>query len=96
MQLQLLLKTDASKQKIEDVFEFIQESSLVQIKPPLTVVEQLEHTPLQPEKLGQLLVDAGAVTPRELEQVLELQKQQTHSSVGELLVQQGGCGACSG
>ncbi len=89
LHLQLQLKTGAGKQKIEDVFEFIQESSQVQIKPPLTVVEQLEHTPLQPEKLGQLLVDAGAVTPRELEQVLELQKQQTHSSVGELLVQQG-------
>ncbi len=89
LQLQLLLKTDASKQKIEDVFEFIRESSQVQIQPPLTVVDQLAHTPLQPEKLGQLLVDAGAVTPRELEQVLELQKQQTHSSVGELLVQQG-------
>ena len=38
-------------------------------------MDQLAHTPLQPEKLGQLLVDAGAVTPRELEQVLELQKQ---------------------
>jgi len=89
LHIKLSLKTEAPKQKIEDVFEFIQESSLVQIQPPLMVVKQLQQIPLQPEKLGQLLVDAGAVTPRELEHVLKLQKQQVQSSVGELLIQEG-------
>lgn len=89
LQLQLLLETDAPKQKIEDVFEFIQDSSEVHIQAPLDVVQQLAQTPPQPEKLGQLLVDAGVVTPRELEQALVAQKQQHQATVGELLVQQG-------
>lgn len=89
LQLSLLLETNADKQTIEDVFEFIQESSEVQIRAPLKTVEQIAQTPPQPEKLGQLLVDAGVVTPRELQQALVAQKQQQDASVGELLVQQG-------
>lgn len=89
LQLQLQLDTPVHKQKIEDVFEFIQDSSTVHIRAPLNRVAQLEQTPPQAEKLGQLLLDAGVVTPRELDQALVAQKQQVSASVGELLVQQG-------
>lgn len=86
LQLQLLLETDAPKQKIEDVFEFIQDSSEVHIQAPLDVVQQLAQTPPQPEKLGQLLVQQGAVPQAVVEAAVHRQAHQEHKRANDYQV----------
>lgn len=89
LNLSLVLVTDANKQTIEDVFEFIHESSEIHIQAPLKITEQIKAIPQQIDKLGEVLLEAGAVTKRELNQALEQQKTQHDKAVGELLVAQG-------
>lgn len=91
LQLTLVLDSEASKQQIEDVFEFIQDSSKISISSPEKVRQTLQQMPTVDEKIGTLLVHAGAVTERELQQALSQQKQQPQSdkTLGQVLIEQG-------
>ncbi len=91
LQLTLVLDSEASKQQIEDVFEFIQDTSKISISSPEKVRQTLQQMPTVDEKIGTLLVHAGAVTERELQQALSQQKQQPQSdkALGQVLIEQG-------
>lgn len=88
LQLFIELNSAVSKKELEDVFEFIQDSSKIQITVPVNITHQLEQQEVVDEKLGTLLVQAGAVTERELAQALQVHKVQ-EIALGEALVQQG-------
>lgn len=88
LQLFIELNSAVSKKELEDVFEFIQDSSKIQITVPAKISQQLEQQDVVDEKLGALLVQAGAVTERELAQALHVHKTQ-EIALGEALVQQG-------
>ncbi|MBY0419919.1 MAG: Hpt domain-containing protein, partial [Pararheinheimera sp.] len=88
LQLFIELSSAVSKKELEDVFEFIQDSSKIQITVPAKITQQLEQQEVVDEKLGTLLVQAGAVTERELAQALQVHKVQ-EIALGEALVQQG-------
>jgi two-component system, chemotaxis family, sensor kinase CheA len=88
LQLFIELNSAVSKKELEEVFEFIQDSSKIQITVPVNITHQLEQQEVVDEKLGTLLVQAGAVTERELAQALQVHKVQ-EIALGEALVQQG-------
>jgi two-component system chemotaxis sensor kinase CheA len=97
--LEIAFKTDCDKQTIMDVFEFINDDSHVHILPPQSKLsDYAEHI----EKLvaldghnriGDLLVEVGALTRSELEQALNTQKTGNNNliskPIGEILVEQG-------
>ncbi len=94
LQLKLDFASDAGKQQIEDVFEFVQDNSVVVITTPQHIEQSLQNIAPSDEKLGALLVSVGAVTERELQSALQTQQQQQQQSqkeqaLGELLVEQG-------
>ncbi len=88
LQLYVQLNSTVGKKELEDVFEFIQDSSKIHITVPSKISQQLEQQEVVDEKLGTLLVQAGAVTERELAQALQVHKTQ-EIALGEALVQQG-------
>lgn len=94
--LEIRLRSSASKAEIEDAFEFVREDCQLRILPPGSRVEDfmrlIEDLPEDRLRLGELLVDCGAVTPRELQSVLAAQEQErgrdgTTPPIGELAVQ---------
>lgn len=70
--------TSASKQEIEDVFEFIREDCQLHILPPHSQIEDylrlIESLPESPGRLGEMWVRSGALTSHELEWVLAHQR----------------------
>ena len=90
LQLKFELASTATKQQIADVFEFVQDNSKVLITPPQQIKATLDALPTVDEKLGTLLVNAGAVTERELQTALSSQKgQDKEVALGQVLVDQG-------
>lgn len=94
LSMELQLESAVKKQELEDVFEFIQDSSDVVIQPPAEMKDKLQQLPVVDQPIGQVLLDAGAVTEKELEKALQLQTQdireeKTAVAVGQMLVQQG-------
>ncbi|WP_337841578.1 chemotaxis protein CheA [Rheinheimera sp.] len=94
LQLDMQLQSTASKQDIEDVFEFIQDSSEVLIQAPAELKQKLQQLPMVDQPLGEVLLEAGAVTAKELEKALQTQQQEIRQdkstvAVGQMLVQQG-------
>ncbi|MDP2786769.1 MAG: chemotaxis protein CheA [Pseudomonadota bacterium] len=91
------LKSAASKEAIEGVFEFVREDSRIHILPPNSLIndyiELIRSLPEDDLHLGEILVKSGVLTQRELDEGLNLQK--THADdaagtqpIGEILVQQ--------
>ena len=95
----LAFNSDATKEAIEAVFEFAQDDCDIRILPPRTKQEEyLELLDDLPEdnliRLGEILVQVGAVTPRELQNALQVQERQTEEKsdaptkrLGEILTQ---------
>ncbi len=92
LSVHLELNSAAGKQELEDAFEFVRDGSDIHIQVPIQISEQLASQAVSDEKLGTLLVQAGAVTERELQQALAVQKQQ-EIAIGQALVQQGAVSA---
>jgi two-component system chemotaxis sensor kinase CheA len=71
-------KSNADKQSIENVFEFIRSDSLVRILPPRSqLAEYILHIQDLPEedmRLGEILVRSGSLTQAELNEALQIQK----------------------
>ena len=87
-------ESQASKQDIEDAFEFIREDSQLLILPPHSKIEAylnlIVSLPESPRKLGEILLKSGALTAHELQRVLALQSAapQPAPPLGTLLVEE--------
>ena len=96
------LDSEADKGEIEGVFEFVQDDCVIKILPPFSRVELylqlIEELPEDNYKLGEILTRSGALTQRELQEILAEQQQQhdsledgseqTAQPIGELAVKQ--------
>lgn len=97
----ILFRSDASKQQIQDVFEFAEDDCTIRILPPAEIeaafeelMEELpeDHT----QRLGEMLLAVGAITEHELSGSLQHQVKQAESTdestpvspVGDILVEQ--------
>lgn len=87
-------ESQASKQEIEDVFEFIREDSQLLILAPHSKVDDylklIVSLPESPRRLGEILLKSGALTEHELSRVLAMQSAapQPAPPLGTLLVEE--------
>ena len=91
---ELDLRSAASRQEIEAVFEFVQDDAQIRILPPHARVEDyialIDELPEESSRLGEMLVAGGALTRRELEQALRAQAQDApERRLGEILTDAG-------
>ncbi|WP_210397254.1 chemotaxis protein CheA [Motiliproteus sediminis] len=98
--MEVSFRSEADKQTIMDVFEFVMEDSSVVVLPPrskLSEYTDLIETLSESEderRLGELLVSVGALSTHELEKALsrqqldQLQHPEQHPRLGEILVEQ--------
>ena len=89
------LKTQADKETIEGVFDFVREDSQIHILPPNSCVadylELIRRLPEDDSFLGEILVKGGIITRRELEQSLQSQAEEADEvgkPIGAILVEQ--------
>lgn len=74
---ELDLKSEASKEEIAAVFEFVQDDCVIHILPPGSLIadytQLIDELPEEPLLLGDILVRTGALTRAELDEALSLQ-----------------------
>ena len=92
--LELDLYGDTSKQEIESVFEFISELAQIRILPPESKTQDylqlIAELPEDKELLGEILIQSGLLTQRELGEGLLLQANKSEpTKLGSLLVAEG-------
>lgn len=101
--LEIAFASQADKTTIENVFEFVREDCRIQILPPQSrvsdYIDLIEALPEATERLGEILVQCGALTQHELAAGIERQQQERHAPasnakpspqpLGEILVRQG-------
>lgn len=89
---EIQLQTDADRQTIEDVFEFVREDALLRIIPPFSAIrdyiELINQAPEGDVRLGEILVACGALTRGELDQGLR-QQADAGERLGSVLVNSG-------
>lgn len=92
------LKSGATKEAIESVFEFVRDDCQVRILSPIHMsgeyIQQLLARPDEIVPLGEMLIRCGVLTRRELDECLEIQakaaeKGATAPFIGEVLASQG-------
>lgn len=99
LHFKIIFKSDADKQTIEEVFEFAADDCDIKILPPNSKVEHylnlLEELPdTQVERLGDMLVQVGALTPNDIGKALNNQREDKQDidaevkPLGEILVEQ--------
>ncbi len=89
-------RSDADKNTIAGVFDFVRENSSIRILPPHSKVaeyiELIRSLPEDEKRLGDILVTSGALTRQELEEGLDAQKHPDADGasppLGEILVEQ--------
>ncbi len=78
------LDTAAGREEIEDAFSFVQEDSQIIILPPKSKVEEyvelIEKLPEENQRLGEILIRCGALSPERLERALSQQAQESMES----------------
>ncbi len=76
--IELDLETEADRQTLEDVFEFVREDSQIQLLAPHSKVDEyirfIKAMPEDERFLGEILVAGGCITAHELEAALQTQK----------------------
>jgi chemotaxis response regulator CheB/HPt (histidine-containing phosphotransfer) domain-containing protein len=86
------LKSEAGKQTLEEVFEFVRDDCKIAILPPHSKIEAyldlIKSLPDEEIRLGEILVASGALTRRELEECL-LNQGGVNARLGDLLVASG-------
>lgn len=102
--LEIAFRGAVDKQTLENVFEFVQDDCAIHILPPrsrvLDYIQLIESLPEEKVRLGELLVNSGALTRRELEDGLRMQQSLSagkgvdtapadQHKLGEILVGQG-------
>ena len=93
---EIILKTDADKEAIENIFEFVREGSHVHILPLenripyyVSLINSLNSLTEDDAQLGALLLKSGVITPHELEEGLKAQQEaEAPCRIGEILVEQ--------
>ncbi|MCC7549476.1 MAG: chemotaxis protein CheA [Burkholderiales bacterium] len=97
---ELDLRSAASRQEIEAVFEFVQDDAQIRIVAPYAKTEEyialIHALPEDPARLGEILVAGGALTRRELELALMAQAQTAEAGgrrLGEILSDSGAVSA---
>lgn len=93
---EIILNTEAKKETIENVFDFVRDSSQIHIQPIENripyYIDLIQSLPEDQIQLGELLIKTGVITKRELEEGLTQQKQALDSPesalIGEILVEQ--------
>lgn len=91
---EIQLKTDADRQTIEDVFEFVREDCSLRIIPPFSAIreyiELINQLPEGEGRLGEILVACGALTATELAEGLKRQQDVSKGEkLGSVLVDSG-------
>jgi two-component system chemotaxis sensor kinase CheA len=80
------LNSNASKEEIESVFEFVRDTSSIHILPMDSEISEfidlIKELPEEEGFLGELLVKSGALTLRELEEALSIQDAESSDSLG--------------
>jgi two-component system chemotaxis sensor kinase CheA len=75
---EIAYQTDADKARIESVFDFVRDDCIVHIWPPHSklaeFIDAIDKLPEDTMRLGEILVECGALTPHELEHALEAQQ----------------------
>jgi len=86
------LRTDANKQTIENVFEFVADTIQLRLMPSPFHIEHMKvllgELEGDQDRLGETLVRIGAITQSELEQALAVQQQAPETKLGEILAQE--------
>lgn len=79
---ELDLETDADRQTLEDVFEFVRDDSQIRLIPPHSKVEEyvqlIRELPEEDRQLGEILVAGGSITAKDLEACLKLQREEAY------------------
>jgi two-component system chemotaxis sensor kinase CheA len=91
---EVALESRAAKSELEDVFEFVWEDAQITILPPhsrigdfIALIGSLDE---DERRLGEILIDCGTLTRRELDLVLAAQQSDNlRPKLGEMLVGQG-------
>ncbi|MFH0975909.1 MAG: chemotaxis protein CheA [Spirochaetota bacterium] len=84
----------STKEKIEGVFEFVQDDCVIRILPPKSSLTEfirlIGELPEEPRYIGEILTEIGSLTKKELAEVLKLQtglgKDEEKRRIGELVV----------
>ncbi|MEB0140739.1 MULTISPECIES: chemotaxis protein CheA [unclassified Undibacterium] len=88
---EVILKSEATKETIENVFEFVREDSVIRILPPRSKIDEyiaiINALPDELELIGEILISSGVLTKNELAAGLQMQAQQS-GPIGEILVEQ--------
>lgn len=79
---ELDLDTDADRQTLEDVFEFVRDDSQIRIIPPHSKIDEyvqlIRDLPEEDRQLGEILVAGGSITAKDLEACLKLQRSESY------------------
>ncbi|VAW77350.1 Signal transduction histidine kinase CheA, partial [hydrothermal vent metagenome] len=91
--------TDLDKQAIEDIFQFVIEDCRLRILPPCTKLNQYQNiieetTTDEQQRLGEILIESGATTPREIDEALQQQAggqtgAESDEPIGKVLLREG-------
>jgi len=77
MGFEISFQSDADKARIDSVFDFVRDDCIIHIWPPHSkladFIAAIDHLPEDPMRLGEILVQAGALTRNELELALKSQ-----------------------
>ncbi len=101
--MEMDFKSDADKETIANVFEFVRTDSKIRILPPHSLISEyidlIGTLPEDGSRLGELLVNSGALTPEELAEGLRIQQDPSaapyqeesprHALIGQILVEEG-------
>ncbi|MFI5841306.1 chemotaxis protein CheW [Catenuloplanes sp. NPDC051500] len=85
------LITDAPKPEVESVFEFVRDESDIRIAPlaAASYVDYIEAMP-QRDRIGDVLLESGAVTSSEIDQALRIQRERSLTvPIGQVLIEEG-------
>ena len=91
-------KSDADKSRIESVFDFVRDDCVLHIWPPHSkladFIKSIESLPEDTMRLGEILIQSGALTQRELDIALNAQADvegdnaSANAKIGDVLVNQ--------
>jgi two-component system chemotaxis sensor kinase CheA len=91
--LEISFNSDASKAEIEAVFDFVKDDCTLNIIPPHSKIDDfiklIQSQPDSEQLLGEILVGCGALTPQELQSVLQkqaLSQASERSPLGEVIL----------
>ena len=90
---ELSFQTDCDKVTIEEVFEFVRDDAVIHILPPHSKIDEyvrlIAALPNDKLRLGEILLNIGTLTPRELDVALSQQKTAPQTApLGKILIEE--------